>query len=136
MRNAFLLSLVLLSCAIHGQEKLNIDKENFTIELQKNDYVFSCFYSDTNNKTSSEVKSFQFPNVDRVYGIIMNGFDTDKNHKTYVLTNKDTIVRFEFSKISGEVQLKIKHNNLLNNYIGSTAYLSRAQIVDLFKNFI
>lgn len=136
MRNAFLLSLVLLSCAIHGQEKLNIDKENFTIELQKNDYVFSCFYSDTNNKTSSEVKSFQIPDIDKVYEIIMNGFEKDRNHRTYVLTNKDTVVRFEYSRMRGEVQLRIKHNDLLNNYIGSTAYLNKEQIVDLFRDFI
>lgn len=136
MRKAILLSLIFVSLAINGQEKLSENKDFDLIKLQKNDNVFSCFYEDTNAKVSSEVKSFQFPNIDHVYNIIMDGFEINKNHKTYVLTNKDTIVRFEFSKISGEVQLKIKHNNLLNNYVGSTAYLNRSQIVDLFKKFI
>lgn len=136
MRIVFFLSLILLSCTINGQEKLDIDKETFIIKLQKNDYIFSCFYSDTNNKNFSEVRSFQFPNVVSVYKIIMNGFKKDGNHKTYVLTNKDTVVRFEFIKMNGEIQLKIKHNNLINNYVGATAYLNRKQIVNLFKDFI
>jgi len=136
MRKAILLSLVFVSLAINGQEKLIVNKGFDLIELQKNNNIFSCFYEDTNAEVAEEVKSFQFPNIDHVYDIIMNGFDADKNHKTYVLTNKDTIVRFEFSKISGEVQLKIKHNNLLNNYIGSTSYLNREQIESVFREFI
>ena len=136
MLKTILLSLVFFSLTINGQGKLNVNKGFDLIEIQKKNNLFSCFYEDTNAAISSNVKSFQFPNIDRVYGIIMDGFEVDKNHKTYVLTDKDTIVRFEFTKISGEVQLKIKHNNLLNNYVGSTVYLNRAQVVDLFKEFI
>jgi hypothetical protein len=136
MRKAILLSLVLVSLSMNGQEKLNLNKGFNLIELRKNNNVFSFFYEDANASISSEIRSFQFPNVNRVYDIIINGFDVGENHKTYVLTNKNTIVRFEFSEILGEVQLKIKHNNLLNNYVGSTAYLNRAQIVALFKEFI
>ena len=136
MRKAILLSLVFVSLAINGQEKLNVNKDFDLIELQKNNNIFSCFYADTNSEVAEEIKSFQFPNINRVYDIIISGFEVDKNHKTYVLTNKDTIVRFEFSKIRGEVQLKIKHNNLLNNYVGSTAFLSRDQIESVFREFI
>ena len=62
----------------------------------------------------------------------MNGFENSKDHKTYVLTNKDTIVKFEFSRINGVVKLKIKHNNLANNIIGATTYLDKQQINELF----
>ena len=109
MQKAILLSLVFLSLSINGQEKLSVNKDFSLIELQKNNNIFSCFYKDANSVTSSEIKSFQFPNVNRVYDIIISGFEAGNNHKTYVLTNEDTIVRFEYSIMSGVVQLKIKH---------------------------
>ena len=136
MRNAILVCLVLISLTLSGQGKQTANQDKNLVELQKQDNIYSCFYSDTNAKFSSDLKSFQFPNVDRVYEIIMNGFEKGENHKTYVLTNDDTVVRFEFSKISGEVQLKIKHNNLINNYVGATSYLNKEQVVHLFKDFI
>ena len=123
----------MVSITINGQEEIGSIKDgSHLIRLHKVDNIYSCFYSDINSKTSSEIKSFQFPNIDRVYTIIMNGFENSKDHKTYVLTNKDTIVKFEFSRVNGVVKLKIKHNNLSNNTIGSTVYLNKEQINKLF----
>ena len=122
----------MFSMTINGQQIGAVRNGEYLIELHKTNNIYSCFYSDINKKPSTELKSFQFPNINRVFTIIMDGFEHDKNHKTYVLTNKDTVVKFEFSKIDGVVLLKMKHNNLIDNTIGSTAYLNKEQIRKLF----
>lgn len=128
-----ILWLLFFSCSgLFSQEIGSIQNGNHQIELHKTNNQFSCFYSDINSSTSSALKSFQFPNIEHVYSIIMDGFKNNKGHMTYVLTNNDTIVKFEFNKINGEVKLKIKHNNLIDNSIGTTTYLNQDQINTLF----
>ena len=122
----------MVSSTLFSQEIGSVQDGDYLIELHKTNNIYSCFYSDVNSESSTELKTFQFPNIDKVYTIIMNGFDNEKDHKTYVLTNKDTIVKFEFNKINGEVKLRIKHNNLVDNTIGTTSYLDKGQIKELF----
>ena len=136
MKYILLLGILALNFSGFSQEIGSVKDGEHIIKLHKANNQFSCFYSDASDALSDELKSFQFPNIERVYDIIMDGFENEKNHKTYVLTNKDTIVKFEFNRINGEVQLKIKHNNLRNNVIGSTLALSREQIVELFGNTV
>lgn len=131
-----LLFFLLVSSTLFSQEIGSILDGDYLIEIHKNNNIYSCFYTDVYSESTSEIKSFEFPNIDRIYTIIMDGFDNSKDHKTYVLTNKDTIVKFEFNKINGEVKLKIKHNNLTNNIIGSTTYLNKEQIKELFGTTI
>lgn len=132
MKYIGLLCVLMFNLSMFGQEIGSIKDGSHIVELHKVNNEFSCFYSDTNTRVTSELKSFQFPNIERVYGIIIDGFENEKDHKTYVLTNKDTVVKFEFNRINGVVQLKIKHNNLVNNTIGSTTSLNRNQVQELF----
>lgn len=133
MRYIGLLCVIMLfNFALFGQEIGSIKDGDHIVQLHKVDNQFSCFYSDANAALSAELKSFQFPNIEHVYDIIIHGFDSEKDHKTYVLTNKDTVVRFEFNRINGVVQVKIKHNNLTDNIIGSTTALNKGQIRELF----
>ncbi|OIQ41304.1 MAG: hypothetical protein BM563_01055 [Bacteroidetes bacterium MedPE-SWsnd-G1] len=136
MRYFILLFILVLNFKSFGQEIGSIKDGDHIIELHQFENQFSWFYSDINSNTVSNLKSFQFPNIEKVYGIIISGFEREKNHKTYVLTNQDTIVKFEFSRVNGEVQLKVKHNNLLDNTIGSTPALNKKQIQELFGDSI
>lgn len=136
MKYLILIGFFVLNISAFSQEIGFIKDGEHIVQLHKINNEFSCLYSDVNDEISSELKSFQFPNIERVYNIILEGFENEKNHKTYVLTNKDTVVKFEFNRINGEVQLKIKHNNLNNNVIGSTPALSKDQIVQLFGNSV
>ncbi|MDT0553426.1 hypothetical protein [Urechidicola vernalis] len=136
MKYILLLSILALNFSGFSQEIGSIKDGEHIIKIHKTNNQFSCFYSDASLSVSTDLKSFQFPNIEQVYNIIMDGFENENNHKTYVLTNKDTIVKFEFNRINGEVQLKIKHNNLLNNTIGSTSALSKTQIHELFGSSI
>lgn len=44
----------------------------------------------------------------------MNGFEKKRNYKIYVKTNDNTIVRLDFSKMNGVLQLRINHTNFSN----------------------
>ena len=44
----------------------------------------------------------------------MNGFEKKRNYKIYVKTNDNTIVRLDFSKMNGALQLRINHTNFSN----------------------
>ena len=118
-----------------GQNSSVVSKERYDIKLEKSNEVFSCFYSDVNAK-SNRVKSFHIPDVPKVYAIIMAGFDKKRNHKTYVRTNENTVIRLDYSRLRGVVQLKINHNNLLTNYIGVTTFLDKKRVEELFKDFL
>ena len=136
MRKSLIFCAFMMCLSFFGQNNFADKGTNNHIKLEKSNEVFSCIYSDINDKYSKSVKSFQIPDLTRVYSIIMTGFEKKRNHKMYVKTNDNTIVRLDFSKMNGVIQLRINHNNLVNNYIGSTTFLDRRQVVALFKNFI
>ena len=62
----------------------------------------------------------------------MDGFKNESNHQVYVQMNKHTIVKFEYKRMNGKILVKIVHNNLANNKIGNTAFLTPFQIDELF----
>ena len=92
MKYIGLLCFMLFSVALCAQEIGSIKDGDHVVHLYKINNQFSCFYSDANAEVTSDLKSFQFPNIERVYNIILDGFENEKDHKTYVLTNKDTVV--------------------------------------------
>lgn len=122
-----------LSTSIYSQQigKVSVGKNSVSLLKDNNSYV--CVYTDISSKTStSSNKSFHFPNKETVYNIIMYGFENKNNHQVFVQTNEMTIIKLEYKWIKGELLLKIKHNNLENNAIGLSTYLTKKQIRKLF----
>ncbi|HEY9222459.1 MAG TPA: hypothetical protein VIO43_12895 [Lutibacter sp.] len=102
------------------------------MKLLKSDNLFSWVYSDVNSKTAHAEKSFNFPNKETIYNIIIEGFEKNNNHQIIVQTDQDTVVKFEYKKIKGEMRLNINHNNLNSKIAGTSTSLSRQQLTALF----
>ena len=94
--------------------------------------LFSWVYSDINSGVKHEEKSFNFPNEETLFNIIMDGFENADNHQIIVQTDQDTVVKFEYKKIKGEVLLNINHNNIVSNTAGKSTSLNRKQLTTLF----
>lgn len=127
----------LLSLSMYSQEIGNVKNGEYSISLIKANDKFACMYSDVNTNILFPKKSFIFPNKETIYSIIIDGFKNENNHQVYVQMNKHTIVKFEYKRMNGKMVVKIVHNNLANNKIGNTSYLTPSQIDELFgKNLI
>ena len=122
----------LLSSSIYSQEVGNVKSGDYSISLIKTNDKFACMYSDVNTNILFPKKSFVFPNKETVYAIIIDGFNNESNHQVYVQMNNQTIVKFEYKRMNGKMVVKIIHNNLVNNKIGNTSYLTPIQIDELF----
>ena len=132
MQMKIILFFLLLTTTIFGQEIGHVKNGKYSVKLLKSDNLFSWVYSDVNSKTAIAEKSFNFPNKETIYNIILDGFENKNNHQIIVQTDHDTIVKFEYKKIKGEMRLNISHNNLNKKTVGTSISLSREQLMALF----
>ncbi len=126
------LFLILLTASIFGQEIGHVKNGKHSVKLLKSENLFSWVYSDVNSKTALAEKSFYFPNKETIYNMIIEGFEKKNNHQIIVQTDQDTVVKFEYKMIKGEMLLNINHNNLNNKIAGTSTSLSREQLISLF----
>ncbi|MDO9037347.1 MAG: hypothetical protein Q7U59_03260 [Lutibacter sp.] len=126
------LFLILMTASIFGQEIGHVKNGKHSVTLLKSDNLFSWVYSDVNSKTNHIEKSFNFPNKETIYNIIIEGFENINNHQIIVQTDQDTIVKFEYKKIKGEMLLNINHHNINSKIAGTSTSLSRKQLTALF----
>lgn len=132
MQMKILLCSLLISCTIFGQEIGSVKSGKHSVKLLKSDHLFSWVYSDINSKIPHTEKSFNFPNKETIYNIIIEGFENNNNHQIIVQTDQDTVVKFEYRKIKGEMLLSINHSNLHSKIVGTSTPLSREQLIFLF----
>jgi secreted PhoX family phosphatase len=123
---------LLLTLQVSGQELGFIKRGNHYLQLQKNETNFSLVYSDVNATIKKEVGVINFPNKKTIYDIIMNGFTNSKNHQIIVYTSNDTIVKFEYVKLSGKRLLAIKQNNLSVKTKSKSNYFTKDDFIKLF----
>jgi hypothetical protein len=126
------LFLILISSSIFGQEIGNVSNGIYSMKLLKSDNLFSWVYSDVNSKPTQEEKSFNFSNIETIYNIIMDGFENKYNHQIIVHTDIDTVIKFEYKTIKGQMLLNINHNNMNSKIAGISTSLSREQLITLF----
>jgi len=126
------LFLILMTTSIFGQEIGSVKNGKYFMKLLKSNNLFSWVYSDVNSKAIHTEKSFNFPNKETIYNIIIEGFEKKNNHQIIVQTDQDTVVKFEYKKIKGEMRLNINHNNFSNKTAGTSTSLSRQQMTVLF----
>ncbi|MCF6280439.1 MAG: hypothetical protein L3J14_08845 [Flavobacteriaceae bacterium] len=128
-----LMGCCLISSSILSQEIGKVTTGNHSVSLLKSNNSYICMYSDINSESAKTIdKSFYFPNKETIYNIIMYGFENKNNRQIFVQTNESTIIKFEYKRIKGQLLLRINHNNLENNVIGSSTYLTKKQIKKLF----
>lgn len=131
-----ILCFFLISYSIFGQEIGRVENGNHSVKLLKSNNLYAFVYSDVNSRGQHVYESFNFPNKETIYKIILDGFNVKNNHQVVVLTNHDTVVKFIFYKIKGEVMLKINQNNLKIETTGTSTHLSREQLIQLFSEKI
>lgn len=131
MRVTITIFLLIMSSSVCGQEIGSIKNGKHTLKLLKSDDIFACVYSDINESTFKVEKSFKFYNKQKIYDVIMNGFN-DRDHQIFVQTNTDTILKFEYKRVNGEWMLKIRQNNLDTKTSSNSTFFNKDQIVDLF----
>ncbi|NOR27777.1 MAG: hypothetical protein GQ540_04525 [Lutibacter sp.] len=134
MHIKFFIFFFLISSTILGQEIGSVKNGNHSIKLYKSNNLFSFVYSDVNSKAFYTEKSFNFPNIDTMYAIVMDGFNHHKDHQVIVQTNVDTIVKFEFKKVNGKKMLMIRQNSLVSKIVGRSTFFTEDEIVKLFEN--
>lgn len=132
MQMKIILFFLLISYSIFGQEIGSVKNGKYSVKLLKKDHLFSWVYADVNSRTWHAEKSFDFPNKETIYNMIIDGFEKNNNHQIIVLTDKDTVVKFEYKKIKGEMRLNIIHNNLNSKTAGISTSLNREQLRALF----
>ncbi len=132
MKIKLTLFLILLTASIFGQEIGHVKNGTHSVKLLKSENLFSWVYSDVNSKTAHAEKSFHFPNKETIYNMIIEGFEKNNNHQIIVQTDQDTVVKFEYKMIKGEMLLNINHHNLNNKIAGISTSLSREQLISLF----
>jgi len=132
MQMKIILFFLLISCSIFGQEIGSVKNGKYSTKLLKKDHLFSWVYADVNSRIANVEKSFDFPNKETVYNMIIDGFEIKNNHQIIVQTDQDTIVKFEYKKIKGEVRLNINHNNLNSKIAGTSTSLNMEQLRTLF----
>jgi|GEM_PF-2165823 len=126
------LFLIFISASIFGQEIGHVKNGKHSVKLLKTDNLFFWVYSDVNSGTKHMEKSFNFPNKETIYNIIIDGFENINNHQIIVQTDQDTVVKFEYKKIKGEMLLNINHHNINSKTAGTSTSLSREQLTALF----
>ena len=131
MRVTIIICLLIMSSSVYGQEIGSIKNGKHSLKLFKSDNLFACVYSDINESSFKVEKSFNFYDKQKIYDIIMSGFN-DRDHQIFVQTNKDTILKFEYKRVNGEWMLKIRQNNLDTKTISISTFFKKDQIVDLF----
>lgn len=112
-----------------SQELGSVHKGKHSIKLIKNSYNFSLQYSDIK---SGENNIFLFPKIASVYNIILEGFNSKKDHLVIVKTINDTIIKFEYKSLKGVKMVKIRQNNLGLDSFGASAFFSKDDMVALF----
>lgn len=128
-----LMGCCIISSSIYSQEIGKITTGDYSVSLLKSNNSYTCMYSDINSESTNMIdKSFYFPNKETIYNIIIYGFENKSNHQVFVQTDENTIIKFEYKRIKGQLLLKINHNNLEDNTIGSSAYLTKKQVEKLF----
>ena len=127
------MGMFLISSSIISQEIGRVVNGSQSVIVVKTNNRFECVYSDVGNSESfNSQKSFIFPFKESFYNIIIDGFESNRNHQTFVQTDEDTIIKFDYRMIKGRMFLKIRHNNLKNNVIGTSISLTKGQIDKLF----
>ena len=126
------LLFILMTASIFGQEIGSVKNGKHSMKLLKADNLFSWVYSDVNSKMTHLEKSFNFPNKETIYNIIIAGFENSNNHQIIVQTDQDTVVKFEYKKIKGQMLLNIIQHNLSNKTAGTSTSLNRQQMMALF----
>lgn len=126
------LFFILMTASIFGQEIGLVKNGKHSVKLLKSDNLFSWVYSDVNSKTTQEEKSFNFSNKETIYKMIIEGFEKNNNRQIIVQTDQDTVVKFEYKKVKGEMRLNINHNNFSNKTAGTSTFLSGEQLITLF----
>ena len=129
-----LIFFLLISSTLFSQEIGSVINGNYTIKLIKANNQFSVVYSDVNSEAFNSKMSFNFPNIDTMYTIVMDGFKHQKDHQVIVQTNNDTIVKFEFKKLKGKKMLMIRQNSLVSKIVGTSIFFSKDEIIKLFGN--
>jgi hypothetical protein len=132
MKIKFLVIFLMFSSVVVGQEIGNVNRGSHFIKLLKSDNLYHFIYSDIKSQKLNSENSFHFTNKETVYSILMNGFNTEKNHQVIVQANNDTIVKFNFKKIKGELMLYVYQNNLNTNTFGTSTFFTKKQITKLF----
>lgn len=132
MKIKLTLFLILMTASIFAQEIGSVKNGKHSVKLLKSENLFSWVYSDVNSKIIPTEKSFNFPNKETIYNIIIEGFKKNNNHQIIVQTDQDTVVKFEYKKIKGEMLLNITHNNWNSKIAGTSTSLSRQQLTALF----
>ncbi|AMC11548.1 hypothetical protein Lupro_09835 [Lutibacter profundi] len=127
-----LIFMFLLSLSSYGQEIGSVKSKNHSIKLLKSNNQFLLVYSDLNSESFNN-KSFHFPNKNTIYNIIVDGFDAVNDHQVIVKTNNDTIIKFEFKRIKGKKMLKIKQNNLISKTFSASAFFTKNEILNIFR---
>jgi hypothetical protein len=115
-----------------GQEIGLISNANNYIKLVKSEQVYSLIYS--NNDIGNQVeKQLVFSDLDKVYAIIMKGFEEIKDHQVIIKMSKDTIVKFDFKQVHGTKMLMIQQNNLTTNSYSKSSFFSKEEFHKLFS---
>ncbi|MBE0424230.1 MAG: hypothetical protein IBX66_09880 [Lutibacter sp.] len=89
-------------------------------------------FADVNSRTAHAVKSFNFPDKETIFNMIIAGFESINNHQIFVQTDQDTVVKFEYKKINGQMFLNSNQHNLSNKTDGTSTSLSKEQLMMLF----
>ncbi len=126
------LFLLFMTASIFGQEIGHVKNGKHSVKLLKSENLFSWVYSDVNSGTKHIEKSFNFPNKETIYNIIIEGFENINNHQIIVQTDHDTIVKFEYKKIKGKMLLNINHSTIISKTAGTSTSLSKEQLTALF----
>ena len=93
---------------------------------------YSLLYSNVMDDAGKGEATLSFPNIETIYTIIMDGFKNSKNHKIFVYTKNDTIVKFEYVKLYGKKLLAINQNNLSAKTKSRSNFFTKKDIENLF----
>jgi hypothetical protein len=133
MRFTTTVFFLLFSCVILGQEIGIVKSGMHTIKLFKQNNAYALSYSDINSTQNNIIENtFYFGIKERVFSILMNGFEKRKNHQVIIKAPNDIIVKFQFHHFNGEYYVKILQNNLGINSFGTSTFFSKEEIKTLF----
>ena len=132
MRVLILLIFFMVSLSVNGQEIGSVQRGKHSVKILKNNDLFSFVYSDVNSNSQNTLNSFLFIDKSSLYSLLMDGFESENDHKMIVQMIQDTIVKFEFKNINGRQLLKIKQNNLSTQTFGTSIFFTKDEILQLF----
>ncbi len=134
MRLNVFIFLLLISSAIFGQEIGTVYNGNYSLKLLKVKHHFEIVYSDIGADAKNLENSFKFSNKESFYDILMEGFAYSNDHQVIVLSDKETVVKFNFRKVAGEVLFYLNHHNLKDHTMGKSTFYKKEHIKQLFGN--